>query len=537
MGELFMKRTTESFWLTVFLLMITVLSFLLPTNLLSAEQGKSLAINLATYPLSFDPLTVLYDSEKILLNNLHEGLVVWDKGVLSPGMANKWEVSADGKRYTFHLAEAYWSNGDRVTASDFEFSWKRILSTEYESSSRFLLDVIKNVAAYRNGKLGNQDEIGVKALNDKVLQVDLEKPCSYFLNLLTFPAFLPVHLKFARDKNLAYSPGFCSNGAFRIKEWEPRNHAILVANEFYRGERGNISQIQVTFLPPNTGVTLYTAGMIDLLEEPPFTVYPQYASELVQASTMGTGFLYLNTRRPPLNKLAFRKALSLAINRDLLVARTLGFRGIPATGLIPPGIYDSRSTNGFDFRETGGDLVGLADGKKCLELLYGAGYPNEDGYPEMEILVVDNVVPLEMAKTIVEMWEINLGLKVKINAVSYSEFMEMASTGRFYTARQGWTGDYPDPMTFLNLFHSEAPENFANYRNSDYDYWLSVAWERMDHVSRYKIYHLLEEKLMSDLPIIPLYFNVKPYLVSSKLTDLFYSPHGYPIFRKARKME
>ncbi len=532
-----MKRKSECFYFAFILLIITVLSFIRPANLVSAEQGKSLAINLATYPLSFDPLTVLYDSEKILLNNLHEGLVVWDKGVLSPGMADKWEVSADGKRYTFYLAETYWSNGDRVTAADFEFSWKRILSAEYTSSSRFLLDLIKNAAAYRTGKLGNQDEIGVKALSDKVLQVDLEKPCSYFLNLLTFPAFLPVHSKFAKDKNMAYSPGFCSNGAFRIKEWEPRNHAVLVANEYYRGERGNISQIQATFLPPNTGVTLYTAGMVDLLEEPPFSVFPEYASDLVQASTMATGFIYLNTRRPPLSKLAFRKALSLAINRDLLVARTLGFRGIPATGLIPPGIYDSRSTNGSDFRQTGGNLIGLSDGKRCLELLYNAGYPNEDGYPELEILAVDNVVPLEMAKTIAEMWEINLGLKVKIKAVSYSEFIELASTGQFYTARQGWTGDYPDPMTFLNLFHSEAQENFSGYKDPDYDYWLSVAWERMDPVSRYKIYHLLEEKLMSDLPIIPLYFNVKPYLISPKLTDLIYSPHGYPIFRKARKLE
>jgi ABC-type oligopeptide transport system substrate-binding subunit len=530
-----MNIKTGYFKLFMALALILVLSILTPLKLITAEPGKSIAINLASYPLGFDPQTVLYDSEKILLNNLHEGLVVWDQGVLSPGMAAKWIVSADGKTYTFHLKDSYWSNGDQVTAFDFELSWKRILASEYVSSSRFLLDVIKNAYSYRVGNLKNADEIGVKALDKQVLQVVLEKPCSYFLNLLTFPAFLPVHSKYIKEKDQNYAPGFCSNGPFQIGEWEPRNHAVLVVNQFYQGERGNIKEIKVTFLPPNTGVTIYTAGMIDLLEEPPFSMFGQYGSDLVQASTMGTGFIYLNTRRPPLNNMVFRKALSLAINRDLLVARTLGYRGIPATGLIPPGIADSKS--GTDFRQTGGALLDPADGEKCLEQLYTAGYPNEDGYPEIDILVVDSVVPLEMTKILAEMWEINLGLKVKIEAVSYDLFLELASTGRFYTARQGWTGDYPDPMTFLNLFHSQAAENFCSYKDPEYDYWLSVAQERMDTISRYRIYHLLEEKLISDLPIIPLYFNVKPYLVSRRLKGLTYSPQGFPLFRKARKVD
>lgn len=522
----YLKRITIS-------LLILGLFILPPLNLSTTEQGKSIAINLASYPMAFDPHTVLYDAEKILLANLHEGLVVWDQDVLLPGVAAKWVISSDGKTYTFHLKEASWSNGDQLTAYDFELSWKRLLTSE--SSSRLLLDVIKNVSLYRTGKITNLGEIGIKALDKRVLQVDLEEPCSYFLNLLTFPAFLPVHSKYLEEKDFAYAPGFCSNGPFRIGVWEPRNHALLVTNDYYRGERGNIKEIKVTFLPANTGITLYTAGMIDLLEEPPFSVFPAYSADLVQASTMGTGFVYVNTRRPPLNKGAFRKALSLAINRDLLVARTLGFRGVPATGLIPPGVSDSKS--GTDFRRTGGDLIGPADGVKCLEQLYNAGYPSEDGYPELEILVVDSTVPLEIAKTLAEMWEMNLGLKVKIKAVSYEQFLELASTGRFYVARQGWDGDYPDPMTFLKLFHSQAAENFSGYQSGEYDYWLAQAQGRMDVLSRYKIYHLLEEKLMADLPVIPLYFNVKPYLVSGKLESVTYSPQGFPLFRTARKMD
>lgn len=520
-------------WLTaIFLLMMAVFA---PLRLMTAETGKSIAINLSANPLSFDPLYAMIDAEKILLANLHEGLVLWDQGVLAPGMAERWYISADAKTYTFHLKEAYWSNGDELTAKDFELSWKRILRTELEGSARNLLSVIKNARAYREGKLASEEELGVKALDKRVLQVVLEEPCSYFLTLLTFPAFMPVHPKYLQEQNLNYAPGFCSNGPFRIEDLEAGSHAILLANEFYRGARGNIREIRVTFLQPKTGVTLFGAGMFDLLEDPPFSMFGEYTDRLVQVSTMGTGFLYLNTRRPPLNNVLFRKALSVAINRDILVAKILGYAGIPATGLIPPGMADSKS--GSDFRQTGGDLVGPADGKKCLELLYQAGYPNEDGYPPLEILVVDGLIPKEMAKTIAEMWEINLGLKTEVKAVTYQEFLELAATGRYYTARQGWTGDYPDPMTFFQLFRSQAEENFTGYQNLEYDYWLAVAGKTMDSISRYKIYHQLEERLLSDLPVIPLYFSVKPYLVSPKLTGLTYTPQGYPLFQKARKLD
>ncbi len=528
-----MKSRNRKLALTLVLLLIGTV--FIPGNLTTVSAGKSIAINLAANPLSYDPLFAMVDAEKILLANLHEGLVVWDNGVITPGVAAKWYISADARTYTFHLKEAYWSNGDKLTAADFELSWKRIIASDVATSAQELLDVIKNAKAFREGKIKNPDEVGIKALDQRVLQIVLEEPCSYFLSLLTFPAFLPVHQKYLKEKDINFAPGFCTNGPFRIGSLEAGNHAVLVANEHYRGERGNISEIKVTFLPPKTGVTLFGAGMFDLLEDPPFSMFAEHVDRLVQVPTMGTGFLYLNTRRPPLNNPLFRRALSVAINRDLLVAKILGYAGVPATGLIPPGMADSKS--GSDFRQTGGDLIGPADGKKCLELLYEAGYPNEDGYPEMEILAVDSLIPLEMAKTIAEMWELNLGLETKVKAVRYDEFLALAAGGRFYTARQGWTGDYPDPMTFFQLFHSAATENFSGYQNSEYDYWLSVARQTMDSISRYKIYHRLEERLISDLPVIPLYFNVKPYLVSSKLTGVSYTPQGYPVFQKASKLD
>ena len=323
--------------LTVLVLILIVTVFI-PGNLTTTSASKSIAINVTANPLSYDPLFAMVDAEKILLANLHEGLVVWDNGVLTPGVAAKWYISADAKTYTFHLKEAYWSNGDQLTAADIELSWKRIITSETATPARSLLDVIKNAKAFREGELTAPEEIGIKALDKRVLQIELEEPCSYFLSLLTFPAFLPVHPKYLQEQDLNFAPGFCSNGPFRIDQVEGGSHAVLVANEHYRGERGNIGEIKVTFLPPKTGVMLFGAGMYDLLEDPPFSMFGEYTDRLVQVPTMGTGFLYLNTRRPPLDNPLFRKALSAAINRDILVAKIFGYAGVPATGLIPPGM-------------------------------------------------------------------------------------------------------------------------------------------------------------------------------------------------------
>ena len=157
-------------------------------------------------------------------------------GGFGTGGGGEWYISADGKTYTFHLKEAYWSNGDQLTAADFERYPGSVFSQRNRRFRRTLLSVIKNAKAYREGKLTNAEEMGVKALDERVLQVVLEEPCSYFLNLLTFPAFFPVHSKYLQEKNMNYAPGFCTNGPFRIGELEGGSHAVLLANEFYRGK-------------------------------------------------------------------------------------------------------------------------------------------------------------------------------------------------------------------------------------------------------------------------------------------------------------
>lgn len=501
----------------------------------TGENGRTLAVNFSEYPLSLDPETVLMDAEKILLANLHEGLVAWNNGVLIPAAAQRWEVSENGRVYTFYLRESFWSNGDPVTAHDFLSTWQRLLAPDSLFQYGFLFDLIKNAEAYRTGRIDSFAGVGVRAVDEKTLRVELERPAGHFLVLLTLPQFFPAHHRYNSggrpEERRDYLPGFCSNGPFRVLEWEPRDYAVLVPNEHYLREPVTLERIKITFLPPASAVSLYAVGLLDLLENPPSSAFPRHERDLVQVSTMGTGYIYLNLRRPPFHNPLVREALALAIDRDYIAANILGLDGIPATGLIPPGIPDRA---GNDFRKAGGDLLPAMDKEKALALLYRAGYPGEDGLPELDLLVVEGSLSELTARAVAEMWEANLGFTVNLKVVNWAEYTELCTTGRFYTARAGWLGDYPDPLDFLELFYSGSKENFSRYNNPEYDRWLLRAQENLDVAERYQIYHALEELLLKDWPAIPVYFTTKPYLVSPELQALEFSPQGYPLFNTTR---
>jgi len=504
----------------------------------AAGTKRAITINLASFPLSIDPINVISDAEHNILCNLHEAVVTWQNGILSPAAARKWVVSNEGKTYTFYLKRNFWSNGDPVTALDFERSWKRAISHENRVSAEAVTDIIYNAKAFRMGELKSIDEVGIRALDNETLQVDLVEPSSYFLSILTLPKFYPVHSKYVlgnQQEKEECTPGFCSNGPFRIKEWDQKSYALLVPNTHYTGVTPVMEEVKFTFFPADTGLTLYMAGMIDLLESPPHTAFPDYSAESVQVPTMSTGYIYLNLRRPPLNQYKVRKALSLAINRELLIEKVPGLSAVPATGLIPPGISDGRSNT--DFRASGGVLVDPAHGEKALDLLYSAGYPGEDGMPDFDLLVVEGGVSEEIATIVADMWRINLGINVTLKRINWEGYKDLCTTGRFYTARAGWEGDYPDPMTFLKLFHSQAFENFSAYADSDYDRGLTLARDTMELKKKYDLYHALEEKVVGDLAVIPLYFTTRQFLVSPALSKLSYTPGGYPLFQFAKKQE
>ncbi|NLY89743.1 MAG: peptide ABC transporter substrate-binding protein [Firmicutes bacterium] len=526
----------QRYAITILWVLLLVAVVFSPSSQLRAAVRESLAVNFSEIPLSIDPETAVTNTEKILLANLHEGLVTWDNGILVPAAARSLEVSGDGLVYTFHLRESFWSNGDPVTAYDFHSTWRRLLAPGSKFQYGFLFDIIVNARAYRSGQLDSFAKVGIRALDEKTLQVELAEPAGHFLALLTLPQFFPVHSLYntagSMEEKGAYLPGFCSNGPYCIKEWEPRDYVVLEPNRHYARGRVYLERVKITFLAPAAAISLYGAGLIDLMDEPPLSDLSKYGPDLVQAPTGSTGYLYLNLRRPPLNNPLVREALALAIDRGYIAEKIMGLNGIPATGLISPGIPDG--ITGQDFRSAGGDLVPSMDIEKARALLSRAGYPGEDGFPPLELVTVEGKASEAIARAIAEMWEINLGLTVRVKVLTWPEYEELCATGRFYTARAGWISDYPDPAAFLNILASGAYENFSAYRNGEYDRWLQRVQESTEIRERMEICHALERMVLRDWPVIPVYFATKPYFLSKELQELAFSPQGYPLFNTAR---
>lgn len=520
--------------LWILLILPVVVSF---SSRLRAAGGGSLAVNFSEYPLSMDPETVLMSTEKTLLANLHEGLVTWDNGILVPAAARRWEISEDGLVYTFYLRESFWSNGDPVTAYDFHSTWRRLLAPESKFQYGFLFDIIVNAGAYRSGELDSFAGVGIRALDERTLQVELAEPAGHFLVLLTLPQFFPVHSLYntaaSREEKSVYLPGFCSNGPYWVEEWEPRDYAVLAPNQHYARERVHLDRVKITFLAPAAAISLYGVGLIDLMEEPPASDLSKYRSDLVQVPTGGTGYLYLNLRRPPLTNPLVREALALAVDREYIAENIMGLNGIPATGWVSPGIPEG--ITGQDFRSTGGNLVPAMDKEKARALLSRAGYPGEDGFPELELTTVEGGASELIARAIAQMWEVNLGITARVKVLTWTEYEDRCTTGRFYVARAGWISDYPDPGAFLSILSSSAFENFSDYRNKGYDRWLRRTRESTEVRERMELYHGLEKMVLRDWPVIPVYFSTKPFFVSQELQELKFSPQGYPLFNTARR--
>ena len=219
-------------------------------------------------------------------------------------------------------------------------------------------------------------------MDERTLQVELAEPAGHFLALLTLPQFYPVHSLYntaaSRAEKNAYLPGFCANGPYCIKEWELPDYAVLAPNPHYTRERVHLERVKITFLTPAAAISLYGAGLIHVLAEPPLAELAKYRADLVQAPTGSTGYLYLNLRRPPLNNPLVREALALAIDREYIAEKIMGLSGIPATGLVAPGIPDG--ITGQDFRMTGGDLVPAMD-KERPGPCWRAGYPGRTVFP------------------------------------------------------------------------------------------------------------------------------------------------------------
>lgn len=488
-------------------------------------------------PETLDPQLARTVQAHIVLRDLFEGLAGYSPGgELVPAAAESWAVSADGLSYTFRLRpEARWSNGEPVTAEDFVFAFRRLVDPETAAFYAETLIAVQNASAIVEGRLPPAN-LGARAVGTHELEIVLERPTPYFLNLVAHPATFPVNprSRAAHGDEFARPGTLVSNGAYTLGAWELGSVITLERNAHYWNDDATaIDTVRHHVTEePNAELYRYRAGELDVTGTIPAdaisTLREQRPDELRIAPFLGIYYYGFNLNHPELGaKPGLRQALSMAIDRDVLTRNVTGRGEEPAWSWVPPGVanYEPRRLRYADLSRE----ERLARARRLYEQ---AGY-GPDNPLDIEIRYNTSETHQRIAVAIQAMWREALGFEATlINEefrVLVANMRAMSITEIF---RSAWMGDYNDAYTFLSIFESDNPSNMFGYRNEDYDSLLERAERQTDLGNRRLFLEEAERELLDDHPVIPIYYYVSKHLVSPRIRgwqdnvlDYHYSQH------------
>jgi oligopeptide transport system substrate-binding protein len=478
-------------------------------------------------PQGLDPHVVTGVPENHLIRALFEGLAVKNPYTLEPepGVAERWAFSEDGRIVTFHLRRnALWSNGDPVTAEDYVWSWQRALDPAMGNQYAYMLYPVKNAEPYATGKISDPAELGVRALDSHTLQVTLNEPTPYFLQLMDHYSTFAVHratiekfglatdrfTQWTREENIV------SNGAFKLQDWK-LNRRITVEKSATYWDAKNVKLNGVVFYPTENLVSeerMFRVGQLHYTSEVPLSKIDTYQamsnSPFVQAPYLGTYYYLLNTQRAPIDDPRVRRALSMAIDRETLTATILKRAYMPAYSITPPGTLGYQPPKLFDY-----------DIEAARTLLAEAGYPNGEGWPGIEIKYNTSENHRKIAVAMQQMWKKALNIDVTIANEEWKVYLDSVTQGNFQIARRGWIGDYVDPNNFLDLFLTDGGNNNTGYSDLRYDKMiLEDAPKAKTREQRFAIFHAAETLLMEQMPIIPIYTYTSKHLIHPSVKGL-----------------
>lgn len=501
----------------------------------TTSQGQSeqvLNLNLGEEPPTLDPQKATDEVSITVLNAVLEGLVRYNKdGKIEKGsgLAKDWKISDDGLTYTFYLKDAKWSDGNPITAYDFEYAWKRALDPKTGSQYAYQLYYIKGAEEYNSGK-GSADQVGVKALDDKTLQVTLKAPAPQFLGLTSFVTYLPleksVYEKYG-DKVGSDPSTMVFSGPFIIKEWNHEQNIVLEKNPNYWGKDNvKLDKINFSMIKDNNSlVQNYDTGALDSIFIPGDYIDKYKDSPEFHTYALATvWYLQFNNKDKIFKNANIRKAFTLAVNRELFVKEVMKNGSIPAEAVVPPGIP---GYNG-DFRSEAGPGYfkdnDVAQAKEYLQK--GLQELGLSKLPTIKFLTGDSDTAKKYSVALQQMWNQALGVQVEIQNVAFKVRLDMMDRGDYQIVLAGWGADYNDPMTFLDMWETNNGNNTAFYSNPEYDKLIEQAKVNGDPKSRVEEMIQAEKILMEDMPIGPLWFQARAYVVKPYVKNLYFPAFG-----------
>ncbi|PFM65453.1 peptide ABC transporter substrate-binding protein [Bacillus cereus] len=468
-----------------------------------------------------------------VMRNVFEGLYTLGEGNKPiSGVAKTHDVSADKKTYTFHLREdAKWSNGTPVTAEDFVFSWQRAVNPETAAEYAFLFFDIKNAKKINNKELP-VDELGIKAIDKKTLEVQLEHPVPYFVSLTAFPTFLPINERYFEEQGKQYGlePNhIIYNGSFKLDNWKHEQSFQLKKNPTYWDAKAvKLDEINFDIVKDKaTEVNLYEAGQIDrvgLTGE--FIDKYKNSKEFHKREEVTVQFLRLNQKNEVLKNKHARLAISEAMNKKQFVETLLNNGSRPAYGLIPEKF--ATSPEGKDFRKENGMLV-KDDVKTAQDNWEKAKQELGKDQVTLELLTSDNAIAKKHAEYLKGELEKNLeGLTINIKAQPRQQQIKLLLSGDYDIGADGWGPDIADPITFLDLFTTDSTYNYDKYSNKEYDDLIHKVKNDLaaDEKERWETMKQAEKILLEDGAVVPFYQLGRSYLQRSSVKGIVTNDFG-----------
>jgi oligopeptide transport system substrate-binding protein len=477
------------------------------------DEPADLVIVNGNEPESLDPAIVTGVSEMRLTKALFEGLLRLEpkQALASPGLAERWEVSADGTTYTFHLrTNLTWSTGEPITTEDVLYSWRRALNPATASDYAGQLFYIKNAEAFYNGKLADPAQLGLRAHGPYALQVELEHPVAFFLDLCCYPTLAIVPRQTIEKYGDAWvrARPLPVSGPYELEDWRLNDRIRLRKNPRYWDAVHTQSEV-IDLLPigsANTALNLYETGVADVVWDKDL-VPDELLDVLLRRPDfhtneyLGTFFYRFNVTRKPLDDPRVRQAFAMATDRVRLVRKLMHAGEKPAFHYVPDGVAHYHSPEGLPFAPA-----------RARQLFAEAGFPEGKGFPHFAYSFYTAAggggkIQLKLAVELQQMWREQLGVEVELRQIERKIFFGAQSRRDFDLSASSWIGDYNDANTFLDMFESESGNNRTGWANPRYDQLVDQANRQVDLDRRETLFRQAEHMLIADqAPIVPLYF-------------------------------
>lgn len=485
----------------------------------SADGRAVLRLGNGTEPADLDPQTVIGAPESKIIRALMEGLLTPHPETLEPrpGVAEDWDVSPDGRVYTFRLrADARWSNGDPVTARDFVGSWRRMLTPSLGAEYAYMLFLVEGAEAYHRGELTDFGQTGFRALDDRTVEVTLRHPTGYFPSLLLHQSWWPVHLPTVerhgglerKGTDWTRPENHVGNGPFVLKDWRPNQVITVTRSPTYWG-REHVRLDEVRFYPvesTDTEERMFRTGQLDVTSTVPLSKIDPYRRDqpdLIRIDPfMATAYFRFNVNRPALQDSRIRRALGLTIDRVSLATNVLRGTKEPAYVFTPPGTagFEPAPQFGYD-----------PDGARAL--LAEAGHPSGRGLAPIEILYPTSDNGRIICEALQQMWRRELGIDVRLLNQEWKVYLDALTTQSYDVAWSAWVGDYVDPMTFLDQMVTDGGNNRTGWSSPRYDRLIEEVQRVTETDARNALFQEMEEILGAEAPIAPLYHYMVNYLL------------------------